>query len=116
MSQYEMLSPNQLIKLLESKDKALHKKDKTLQEKDKIIAEQDALWTTAKAREYRYQGEKGRKFAHKLETFHIIMTTPEDLHACTEFQIHEFSWASKRFRESILDHEDKMPLFDIESS
>ena len=59
MSQYEMLAPNQLIKLIESKDKALYEKDSALHEKDKIIAEQDALWTATKARERRYQGKEG---------------------------------------------------------
>ncbi len=59
MSQYEMLAPNQLIKLLESKDKALYEKDSALHEKDKIIAEQDALWTATKARKRRYQGKEG---------------------------------------------------------
>ncbi len=44
MSQYQMLAPNQLIKLIESKDKAPY-------EKDGIITEQDALWTATKARE-----------------------------------------------------------------
>ncbi len=53
MSQYEMLAPNQLTKLIESKDKALYKKDNALHEKDKIIAELDALWTAIKARERR---------------------------------------------------------------
>ena len=38
MSKYKRLSPNQLINLIESKDKELY-------EKDKIIAELDALWT-----------------------------------------------------------------------
>ncbi len=51
MSQYEMLAPNQLIKLIESKDKALY-------EKDKIMAELDALWTV-KSRKRRYQGKEG---------------------------------------------------------
>ena len=36
MSKYKRLSPNQLINLIESKDKKLH-------EKDRIIAELDAL-------------------------------------------------------------------------
>ena len=54
-----MLAPNQLIKLLESKDKALYEKDSALHEKDKIIAELDALWTATKARERRYQGKEG---------------------------------------------------------
>ena len=57
MSKYKRPSPNQLINLIESKDKKLHEKDKELDEKDKIIAELDALWTAPKAREYRYQGE-----------------------------------------------------------
>ncbi len=52
MYKYEKISPNQLIKLIESKDKVLH-------EKDRMIAKRDALWTTTKAREHRYQVEKG---------------------------------------------------------
>ena len=52
MSQYEKLAPNQLIKLIESKDK-------TLYEQNGIIAEQDTLWTATKAREHRYQGKEG---------------------------------------------------------
>ena len=43
----------------------------------------DALWTAPKAREYRHQGERGRKLAYKLESLHIIMTTAEELHANT---------------------------------
>ncbi len=115
MSQYEMLAPNQLIKLLESKDKALYEKDNALYEKDKIIAEQDALWTATKARERRYQGKEGREFAHKLEICHIIMSTTEHLHAFTGYQIDDFFWLLKHVREFILDHLNKMPLFDIKS-
>ncbi len=73
MSQYEMLAPNQLIKLIESKDKALYEKDKALYEKDKalyekdkalyekdkMIVELDALWTATKAKKRRYQGKEG---------------------------------------------------------
>ncbi len=59
MSQYEMLASNQLIKLVESKDKALYKKDSALYEKDKIIAELDALYTATKARKCRYQWKEG---------------------------------------------------------
>ncbi len=117
-----MLAPNQLIKLIESKDKALYEKDSALyekdsaiHEKDKIIAEQDALWTATKARERRYQGKEGREFAHKLEICHIIMPTPEHLHAFTGYQIDDFYWLLKYFREFILDYLDKMPLFDIKS-
>ena len=95
------ISLDQLINLIESKDKKLHEKDKELDEKDKvlhekdreldekdkIIAELDALWTAPKAREYRHQGKRGRKLGYKLETLHIIMTTAEELHANTGCQI-----------------------------
>ncbi len=108
MSQYEMLAPNQLIKLIESKDKALY-------EKDKIIAEQDALWTATKAENVDIKGKKVREFAHKLEICHIIMSTPEHLHAFTGYQIDDFFWLLKHVREFILDYLDKMPLFDIKS-
>ncbi len=87
MSRYEKLAPNQLIKLIESKDK-------TLYEKDKIMAELDALWT-AKSRERSYQGREGSEFAHKLEICHIIMSTPEHLHAFTGYQFDNFSWMLK---------------------
>ncbi len=43
MSQYEMLAPNQLIKLIESKDKALYEKDDALYEKDDALYEKDKI-------------------------------------------------------------------------
>ncbi len=46
---------------------------------------------------------------------HIIMSTPERLHAFTGYQIDDFFWLLKHVVEFILDHLDKMPLFDIES-
>ncbi len=78
-----MLAPNQLIKPIESKDKALY-------EKDGIIAELDGLWTATKARKRRYQGKEDREFAHKLEICHIIMSTAEHLHAFTGYQVEDF--------------------------
>ena len=116
MFKYKKISPNRLINLIESKDKKLREKDKELDERDEIIAELDALWTSPKAREYRHQGERGRKLAYKLELLHIIMTTAEDLHANTGCQIGEFSWMLAHFRKFILDNKDKMLLFDLESS
>ena len=92
MIKYKKIFPNQLINLIESKDAQLH-------EKDMIIAELDALWTTPEAREYRHQGEKGRKLGYKLEPLHIIMTTAEELHANTGCQIEKFSWMLAHFRK-----------------
>ena len=43
MSRYRELYLDQLIDLIESKDKKLHERDKELDEKDKIIEELDAL-------------------------------------------------------------------------
>ena len=100
MSRYKELSSDQLINLIESKDK--------------IIAELDALWTAPKAREYRHQGERGRKLGYKLESLHIIMTTAEELHVNTGCQIEKFSWMLAHFIRFILGNKDKMPLFDLE--